>query len=101
MGSLNKIRKENLGGFVSEANISKLGENEREKAEIKEIKMRLKERVDPLKKEKCNRQYFSEIEPFKEVQINNIRNKIRLVDRYRQEFKRKRYENNLSYKFYY
>ena len=34
MGSLNKIRKEKLGGFVSEANISKLGENEREKAEI-------------------------------------------------------------------
>lgn len=52
MGSLNKIRKEKLGGFVSEANISKLGENEREKAEIKEIKMRLKERVDPLKKKK-------------------------------------------------
>lgn len=52
MGSLNKIRKEKLGGFVSEANISKLGENEREKAEIKEIKMRLKERVDPLKKRK-------------------------------------------------
>ena len=63
--------------------------------------MRLKERVDPLKKEKFNRQYFSEIEPFKEVQINNIRNKMRLVDRYRQEFKRKCYENNLSYKFYY
>ena len=37
-----------------------MGENEIEKAEIKEIKMRLKERVDPLKKEKFNRQYFSE-----------------------------------------
>ena len=45
-----------------------MGKYEREKAEIKEIKMRLKERVDPPKKDKCNRQFFSEIYPFKEVQ---------------------------------